>query len=135
MDYEKMVRDMLNSNITPEKIYQTALDELQKIQATKEKDARLARERDALIEAVVNYMPDAFPSINFGTPTELANTVESVLAQVEKDGPELVKLYIKLNDIDARYGADVKRAHPTAEEKVKNLDDVFNAFFKKHNLF
>ena len=135
MDYSDKIREMLNSNLTPEKIYQTALDELQKLQKEKESTERLEKEREELIRAIVYYLPDAFPSIDFGDLTSLAQTVENVLKQAEKDGPDLVRLYIKLNDVDAKYGSAVDAKRPTADEKVKNVEDVFNAFFKKHGLF
>ena len=131
MDYTANIRDMLNSNLTPEKIYQTALDELQKIQAVKEQEEQKEKKRETLVKAIVDYLPVAFPSINFGEAPSLPATVEKVLLQAEKDGPDLVNLYIKLNDFDARYRAAAK----SAEERGKNLNEVFNAFFKKHGIF
>ena len=97
MDYTMNIRDMLNSNITPEKIYQTALDELHKIQAEEQQKKQKDRAREALVKAVVDYMPAAFPTINFGDAPSLAATVEKVLLQAEKDGPDLVNLYVKLH--------------------------------------
>ena len=135
MDYTTNIREMLNCNITPEKIYQTALDELHKIQAEEQQKRQKDRARETLVKAIVDYMPAAFPSINFGDAATLAATVEKVLLQAEKDGPDLVKLYIKLNDFDARYGKDVKRAEASKKEKEKNLNEVFDAFFEKHGIF
>ncbi len=132
MDYTTNIREMLNCNITPEKIYQTALDELHKIQSEEQQKRQKDRARETLVKAIVDYMPAAFPSINFGDAATLAATVKKVLLQAEKDGPELVNLYIKLNDFDAKYKSAVDAKRPSAE---KNLNEVFNAFFKKHGIF